>query len=115
MAKKNVDLTALDAEPLAVEYEAVMGAPKGKRSAATPQEAAQRAAELRTGGRKGCKAERLNMAFTPENLEYIRIMSGLKGKPMAIFVNSVIEQHRLAHAEAYKAAQDVAEMLRKED
>lgn len=71
---------------------------------ATPQEAAERAAELRTQGRKGCKAVRINMAFTPDNYDYIKVMSKIRGESMTEFVNYAIEKYRNDHSELYDLA-----------
>ena len=72
MAKK--DFSAMNtgraetAESSAVMRKLEQGASnKGQQGEATQQEAAERAAALRTQGRKGCKATRINMAFTPDN------------------------------------------------
>ncbi len=84
---------------------------KGQQGTATPQEAAERAAELRTQGRKGCKAIRINMAFTPDNHEYIKIMARISGKTMTEFANHVIEKYREEHPELYAQARQIIDSL----
>ena len=70
----------------------------------TPHEAAQRAAEMRTQGREGARAARINMAFSTDNYNYIRTMASATGKTMTQFCNLVIEQYRTDHAEQYAQA-----------
>lgn len=69
-------------------------ATKGQQGTATPQEQAQRAAEMRTQGRKGCKLPRINVAFSPENHEFIRIMAGISGQTMTELINDIIADCR---------------------
>lgn len=84
---------------------------KGQQGTASPQEQEERAAELRTQGRKGCKAIRFNMAFTPDNHQYIKVMAKIAGKTMTEFTNHVIEQYRTEHSELYEQAQAIIEQL----
>ena len=80
---------------------------KGQQGEATPQEVEERKAELRTQGRKGCKATRINMAFTPDNHEYLKIMARISGKTMTEFANLVIERYREEHPDLYEKAKDI--------
>ncbi len=83
---------------------------QGKRyPAATPEDAAQRAAEMRTQGKKGAKANRYNMAFTPLNYEYINIVSRVKGMTMTKFVNEIIAEYRENNPEIYEKAKKLVE------
>ena len=84
---------------------------KGQQGTASPQEAAERAANLKTQGRKGCKATRINMAFTPENHEFIKVMARLTGKTMTEFANLAIERYRTEHPELYEQAKAIIEQL----
>jgi len=84
---------------------------RGQQGTASPQEAAERAAELRTQGRKGCKATRINMAFTPENHEFIKVMARLTGKTMTEFANLVVERYRTEHPELYEQAKAIIDQL----
>lgn len=80
---------------------------RGQQGTASLEEQAERAAELRTQGRKGCKATRINMAFTPENHEFIKIMSRIHGKTMTEFANLVIERYREEHPKTYEEAKSI--------
>ena len=50
--------------------------------------------EQKTQGRKGEKMPRINMAFTPVNLEFLHIMAAVEGTSITRYVNRVIEQER---------------------
>lgn len=84
---------------------------KGQQGEATQQEAAERAAALRTQGRKGCKAIRINMAFTPENHEFIKTMARISGKTMTEFANLCIEKYREEHPDLYEQAKQIIDSL----
>lgn len=61
----------------------------------------------RTQGRKGLKMPRMNMSFTPSNMDYLRVMAGISGMTVTRFMNSIIEQHAEANAERYQRAREV--------
>ena len=77
---------------------------KGQQGTASPQEAQERAQDLKTQGRKGCKATRINMAFTPDNHEFIKIMARATGRTMTEFTNDVIAAYRKEHPEFMEKA-----------
>ena len=77
---------------------------KGQQGTASPAEAEARQSSMATQGRKGCKAIRINMAFTPENHEFIRVMSKASGRTMTEFCNLVIEAYRNEHPEIMEQA-----------
>ena len=78
---------------------------KGQQGTASPQERAERAASLKTQGRKGCKAVRINMAFTPENHEFIKVMARASGRTMTEFTNLVVAAYRSEHPEMMEQAE----------
>lgn len=84
---------------------------KGQQGKASPQEAKERANNLRTQGRKGCKAIRINMAFTPDNHEFIKVMATISGRTMTEFTNYVIEQYRKEHPEVFEKAKAIIDTL----
>ena len=84
---------------------------KGQQGTASPQEAAERAAQLKTQGRKGCKAIRINTAFTPENHEFIKVMATISGKTMTEFANLIVERYRNEHPEIYEQAKAIIDQL----
>lgn len=84
---------------------------KGQQGTASPQEAKERKSQLKTQGRKGCKAIRINMAFTPENHEYIKVVAKVTGKTMTEFTNIVIERYREEHPDLYEKAKAIIEQL----
>lgn len=119
MAKKDFSTMntgrAETAESSAVMRKLEQGASnKGQQGTATKQEAAERAAALRTQGRKGCKAIRINMAFTPDNHEFIKVMARITGKTMTEFANLIIEQFRNQaneYTELYEQAKQITERI----
>lgn len=48
-----------------------------------------------TQGRKGQKLPRINMAFTPENHEYIKRVSRQEGKSITQYINGLIEADKV--------------------
>lgn len=56
---------------------------------------------LQTQGRRGYRMQRINMGFTPSNLDYIRTMSKAKGITQTQFVNQVLDRYREETGEAY--------------
>jgi predicted DNA binding CopG/RHH family protein len=44
-----------------------------------------------TQGKKGHKLPRINMAFSPENLEYLQIISRIEGMSITEYVNTLIK------------------------
>jgi len=79
---------------------------RGQQGTASPEEAAARAAELQTQGRKGCYASRINMAFTTDNYQFIKVMARASGKTMTEFCNLVISAYRREHPEILAQAQE---------
>lgn len=69
---------------------------------------AQEAREMQdagtTQGRKGCKAIRINMAFTPEVHEYIKTMARVRGESVTDFTNYVFKQSMTDNADLYEQA-----------
>ena len=81
----------------------------GQQGTAGPEEQRQRAEEMKTSGRKGCHLPRINLAFTPTNHEFVRIVSRIRGESLTAFVNWVLEQYRLEHPDLYKGALELIE------
>lgn len=61
-----------------------------------------------TQGRKGAHMPRINMAFPPENLQYLRVMAALQGESITRYVNGLVEKDMLENEEVYQAAQSLA-------
>ena len=87
-------------------YEAIEQATsrKGQQGTASPQEVTERQEALQTQGRKGAKAIRINMAFTPSNHEFIKVMAKATGRSMTEFANDVITAYRSEHPEFMEQA-----------
>lgn len=84
---------------------------KGQQGTASPQEAEERKEALQTQGRKGVKAIRINMAFTPSNHEFIKVMAKATGRTMTEFTNVVIEAYRNEHPEFMEQARGFLEFI----
>lgn len=65
-------------------------------------------APVQTQGRKGAKLPRINMAFSPQNLEYLRVMAGLRGQSVTKYVNTLVEQDMALNEDTYTAAKKIA-------
>ena len=78
----------------------------GQQGTAGPDEQYQRAEEMRTSGRKGCKAPRINMAFTPSNYDFVKVCSRMKGVTLTAYTNWIIEQYRLEHPDLYEGSRE---------
>jgi len=78
-------------------------APKGRKTYTAEQAQEMREAGT-TQGRKGCKAVRINMAFTPEVHEYIRTMARVRGESVTDFTNFVFKQSMEINADLYEKA-----------
>lgn len=86
----------------------------GQQDTAGPQEIKERQDALQTQGRKGAKAFRINMAFTPDNHQFIKVMSKITGMTMTQFCNLVIQRYRQEHPDIYEKAKDILEALNAE-
>lgn len=84
---------------------------RGQQGTASKEEAAERAASLQTQGRKGCKALRINMAFTPGNHEYIKTMAKMTGKTMTEYTNLVIERYRTQYDDKYAKLKEIIDQI----
>ena len=58
----------------------------------------------RTMGRPGCKLARINLAFYPDQYEYVKTMSAVRGQSITEFVNHIIEQNMQENATLYAQA-----------
>ena len=61
---------------------------------------AYRAADMQ--GKRGKKALRMTMAFSEENMDYIRTMGKLESGGATAYVNRLIEADRRKHADVYR-------------
>lgn len=66
----------------------------GQQDTASPEEVKKRQNALKTQGRKGAKAVRLNMAFTPTNHKFIKVYASSTGQTMAQACNQMLDYAR---------------------
>lgn len=95
------------AEPEAQEAQQT----RKERKTYTEQEQQQFRAEGKTKGRKGCKAIRINMAFTPEVHEYIKTMARVRGESITDFTNYIFTRSMEENAEVYQRAKEFKELF----
>ena len=74
------------------------------RKTYSEEEAAAALDSLQTAGRKGVKLPRINLAFTPANYEFIKIMAQVRGQSLTEFVNDMLREARESHADLYQKA-----------
>ena len=90
--KKNFD-ELKNANQAAVLNAAVKATKRtGSQTPASEEEAKERMALMQTRGRKGVHLPRINMAFTPENHDFIKTMALVTGKTMTEFLNYIISE-----------------------
>ena len=73
---------------------------KAYEERAPKADGAYRAAD--TQGKRGKKALRMTMAFSEENMDYIRTMGKLESGGATAYVNRLIEADRRKHADVYR-------------
>ncbi len=80
--------------------------PKQRKSRKTYNalEAEELKETLNTAGRKGVKLPRINMAFTPANYKFLKIMAQVRGQNLTEFLNDIIKEAREIHADIYEKA-----------
>ncbi len=77
--------------------------PKKQQPPTSEAEKEARKAAGKTSGRTGCYMDRINMAFTVENYQFIKRFSKLRGENMTNFVNHIIEEYRAQHTKEFEA------------
>lgn len=112
MTAKKKDFLAVDTGRVYTAIEETLAEPQ--QQAAEP--AADELREIReagkTQGRKGCKAIRFNMAFTPTVYEYIKTMARVRGESVTDFTNYVFVQSMEENAELYEKAKQFTESFK---
>lgn len=83
-----------------------MSEPKKRKPRRTynAQEAHEYRDMLKTQGRKGAGAKRINLAFTDTNYNYVSTMARVRGETLTEFINLVIAESMARNAETYLKA-----------
>lgn len=68
-----------------------------------------------TQGKQGKKAERMNMAFSFSNYEFLRVMAGWEEVTITTYVNRLVEAERIRIAEQYKQIKELKSTWKKGD
>lgn len=63
---------------------------------------------------RGQKLPRINIAFTHENLEYLRLVSKIKGISITQYVNDLIQADRESRGDKLEKIEDILEDMLKE-
>lgn len=108
--KKKLELEDVQTERVFNAVEQATGQ-AGQQDTASPEEIKERQSTLRTQGRKGCKAIRINMAFTPENHRFIKVYASSTGQTMTEACNQMIDYVRQDPAFLEKAMQQLKDLL----
>ena len=119
MAKAKKDFTAANTGRVYSAIETATAdpapAPIARRSRSeqpTAQEIQLAREQGKTQGRKGVKAVRINMAFSPEIHEYIKVMARVRGESVTDFTNYVFRQSMEENAELYEKAKAFQESFK---
>ncbi|MDX8420544.1 hypothetical protein MOZ60_10655 [Stecheria sp. CLA-KB-P133] len=107
------DFKNINTEPVYNTLDEATAAPDGSQDAATRKERrtytedeADMLKKLNlTSGRKGVHLQRINMAFLPENYEYIKVMAKGTGRSMTQVVNDIIAANIGRNKELYSQIQ----------
>ena len=83
----------------------------GSQTPASEEEAKERMALMQTRGRKGVHLPRINMAFTPENHDFIKTMALVTGKNMTEFLNYIISEYRKENGQDYETILEMREKI----
>ena len=75
---------------------------RGTQEEASPEEKLMRQQDGRTQGRLGCKMPRINMAFVPSNINYLRDLAKDTGITQTRLCNAILEIYRKEHPEPTK-------------
>lgn len=94
------------AEPEEQEAQEVQEAQPARkpRKTYTEEETREIIASGNTRGRKGVKAIRINMAFTPEIHDFIKVMARARGETITDFTNHVIANCMDQYKDLYEQA-----------
>lgn len=98
-------------EPAAIKAPAKEMPRRNRNTPPTADDIQEAREQGKTQGRKGCKAIRINMAFTPEVYDYIKIMSRVRGETITDFTNHVFSLFMQEHADSYEQAKDFIKSL----
>ena len=112
MAAKKKDFSAVDTGRVYTAIEETLEEPQAQEAQHTEDELRGIREAGKTQGRKGCKAIRFNMAFTPTVYEYIKTMARVRGESVTDFTNYVFVQSMEDNAELYEKAKEFTESFK---
>jgi hypothetical protein len=59
------------------------------------------------------KSSRINMAFTPSNLDYLRLISRIEGVSITSYVNNLVQQDKILKKEITEKAKNILNNTKK--
>lgn len=83
-----------------------------KHTTASPEEIAQRQAEGRTRGKKGCHKVSFTVALAPQNHEYLKLMAKMTGKTAGEFLDYLLQAHKATNEEVAEELTRLNNMLK---
>ena len=106
MARAKKDFNSLNNNPV---FDSIAEVTATKPARKKPEQYTEAEAnEMRnaetTQGRSGCKAYRINMAFSPDVRDFIQTMSRVRGQTITDFANDVFKQAMKDNAAIYEQA-----------
>ena len=76
------------------------------------QEVFDASEERHTQGRKGMKLPRMNIALTPSQFDFVRVMSRIQGISMTNYIGYLISKEMKNNADVYQKAKELIDSVR---
>ena len=65
-----------------------------------------------TKGRKGLKLPRINVAFSPEIYDYIKVSAAMKGITLSDFINDILAENMKGNYKLYQQVKDLQQSFK---
>ena len=88
----------------APEEDVVVYRQRRGQSDPSEEEKAARIAAHKTQGRKGCKLPRMNLTFSQENYDYLKVIAPYCGTNVTAILNKLVDKYREEHWDLYEEA-----------
>lgn len=110
MAKNKFDVNMIQSERVYNDLDQATGK-RQQQGAASTEEIKVRRARMQTQGRKGCKAPRINIAFSEDNYRFVKIYASSTGQTITRAVNELLDYARTNPEFAEKARASIEFLL----
>lgn len=84
---------------------------RGQKRTLTEAEKAARMSEMRTQGIEGMRLPRINLALSPENYDFVKVLASASGNTMTRLVNLIIAAYRNEHPGLEEQSRAVIETI----